>query len=102
MGKPHVHAEFICAKANGAVVQEKMNDQEIFFDMGEDDFDFVDNYEYRIKPEPVFPVTRMTQQQIKKAFHASAGETEKGWRGIANAAIRRAIEDGDVILPNKD
>jgi hypothetical protein len=47
--KPHKHAELIKAWADGAEIQYKLNG--VWYD-GFHDMSWLDNYEYRIKPEP--------------------------------------------------
>jgi hypothetical protein len=47
--KPHKHAELIKAWADGADIQYKLNG--VWYD-GFHDMSWLDNYEYRIKPEP--------------------------------------------------
>lgn len=96
MGQPHKHADIIKAWADGAEIQMRCPDFENWQDMDTPTWHEV--LEYRIKPEPPkYPQTKMTDGQLKRAFHAANGETQKGWRGIANAAIARAIEDGQVF-----
>jgi len=66
---------------------------------------FEESNEYRIKPEPVYPVTRMSDNEIEDAIRAGMEYQYVSTNvatTIANAAIRRAIQDGDVILPNID
>ena len=107
MGQPNKHAELIKLWAEGADVEQKVfkinAPSSGGISLSPDfwaDFDgkWRDDMQYRIKPEPPkYPQTKMTDGQLKRAFHAANGETQKGWRGIANAAITRAIEDGDVV-----
>ena len=55
---------------------------------------------YRVKPEPEYPMTRFTIDELHTIFDSySAGCNE--FLTLANAAIRQAILDGDVILPEK-
>jgi hypothetical protein len=101
MKKPHKLAEFIIAKANGEVVQRfaGVADGKAFFkDMEDDDWNFPLHGTFRIKPEPKSPETRMTNEELD-AVSDSAALFSK--RTIANAAIRRAIQDGDVVLPGE-
>lgn len=106
MNKPHKWAEVIKAKADGKVVQVKVGIHAgniIWQVMDDDDFFFHLNNEYRIKPEPVYPVTRMTAGELRAIFDAdtSASPFDESWIAIANATIRRAIQDGDVVLPGE-
>jgi len=53
--KPHKHAELIKAWADGAEIEERYidKDNQDFYDWVEfnGDWSYIDNYEYRIKPE---------------------------------------------------
>lgn len=100
MGKSHKWAEVIKAKADGKVVQYQGFDEK-WYQMDDDDFDFTSQSKYRIKPEPVYPKTRMSDHELSVAYHGM-NEPGIGFRILANVAIRRAIEDGDVILPSKE
>jgi hypothetical protein len=109
--KPHNHAEVIKAWADGAEIESRVAAKHLGMSWdpvstagldpkwSEDKHPvWSEKREYRIKPDQhKYPQTNMSRQEIKRAFHAADGETEKGWRGIANAAIARAIEDGQVI-----
>jgi len=111
MGEPHKWAEVIKAAADGKDVER--------FEQGvwkrKEGYYAIRNWlwgekqQHRIKPEPVYPVTRITPEEayeMLKVCVEKVGRIE--WTRaddlvlFANAAIRRAIEDGDVILPNKD
>jgi len=96
----HKHAEFIKAWADGAEIQTYHKSTSEWADTDTPYWEL--DREYRIKPKQIVPETRMTPQQLKRAFHAANGETQKGWRGIANAAIARAIADGDVKVVEKN
>ena len=54
--KPHKHAELIKAWADGAEIEERYidKDNQDFYDWVEfnGDWSYIDNYEYRVKPEP--------------------------------------------------
>ena len=54
--KPHKHAELIKAWADGATIQRKSKVDGNWWD--EDDPDWEEAYEYRIKPEQKPPVVR--------------------------------------------
>ena len=55
---------------------------------------------YRGKPEPEYPVTRLTKDELCEIY--APEETQyRGFVALANAAIKQAILDGDVILPEK-
>ena len=53
--------------------------------------------EYRIKPELEYPVTSFKDNQLEDIYTYNLD----GFRAIANLAIKQAIIDGDVILPEK-
>lgn len=100
MNKPHNQAEFIKLWAEGETIQFRTKDvlEAEWFEVTGGHY-WKDSLEYRIKPyRPNYPQTMMTASELKRAFHAANGETEKGWRGIANAAIARAIEDYQVVI----
>ena len=98
--QPHKHAVLIKAWADGAKIECK--------DGGSGEW--VDCYgpawteygEYRIKPDPVYPVTRMSGDELYLMYMHDKNKGSESVVVVVNAAIRRAIEDGDVILPNKD
>lgn len=116
MGKPHKHAEFIKAKADGETIQESLDTFDRWQDMLDNDWEFAVNRHYRIKPEPPkYPLTRMTERERWDAitaagisrFNIGTSRAEGADRlehspgdvtaAIANAAIARAIEDRQVI-----
>lgn len=103
MNKPHPQAEFIIAKANGATIQFMHDESTDWKDMEADDWDFEPGYEikFRIKPEPKYPETRMTIEEIDDIYNAENITWQKRFIKIANAAIRRSIQDGDVVLPGE-
>jgi hypothetical protein len=98
--KPHKHAEIIKAWADGAEIQ--------YYEHGW--LDCTDcpiwqvDVEYRIKPEPPkYPQTNLTDAEMQAAASPLTGLTYGArWmeeaRLLANAAIARAIEDGQVFL----
>ena len=55
---------------------------------------------YRVEPEPEYPVTRLTKDELEYYYESTFGFFE-ALRYISNAAIKQAILDGDVILPEK-
>lgn len=100
---PHVHAEVIHAFADGEQVQVR-NPRESFPKWRDAKYpDFDEACEYRIKPQA--PETRMTDDELCKIWDGVMPSQSKGkdivatsHRAIANAAIARAIADGDVVL----
>lgn len=100
MGKPHKYAEVIKAWADGGVIQ--------FRDSGGDWTDFTGTnpnwsiLEWRIKPEsPNYPKSRMTDRQLQYHMPVCTHEFISNVRRVADVAIARAIEDGQVVfVPN--
>jgi hypothetical protein len=100
MKTPHKHAEFIKAWADGEKIQFRNSASEPWTDI--DGTPVWNQFaEYRIKPEPPkYPQTKMSDQELSAAWcktsgpHGTAGVA---MRDVANAAIARAIEDGDVV-----
>lgn len=104
MNKPHPQAEFIIAKANGATIQFMHDESKDWQDMDDEDWDFEPGYEikFRIKPEPVSPATRVDVNEFRFAYNADlGGPVDSALIRVANLAIRRAIQDGDVVLPGE-
>ncbi|MDB6084674.1 MAG: hypothetical protein JWN43_2555, partial [Gammaproteobacteria bacterium] len=86
---PHVHAEVIKAWADGAAIQYRNISGSTWFDIGGDGPAWNLNWEYRVKPEKVYPVTRMTQNEMSMAFCApSPNSTDAAREALANAALR--------------
>lgn len=96
--KPHKWQKEIIALANGEPVQ--------FLSMGvwtdidpNEGWVFSANTQYRIKPEaPKWPVTRMSDAELMRCYQPISRDMGyASMRRLANAAIARACEDGDVI-----
>lgn len=102
--KPHKHADVIKAWADGAEIQTR--------DIGGtwvecNDPRWFEVSEYRTKPEPTkYPPTRMTHKELIIERGQVGYEREEiephslqaiALERVANAAIARAIQDGDVI-----
>ncbi len=94
---PHVHAQWIKAKADGETIQEQAAMSTRWVDMDVDDWSFASTRKYRIKPSA--PETRMTGPELEKVWDSEPGNYVRAFRAIANAAIARALADGDVVLP---
>jgi hypothetical protein len=101
---PHKHAEVIHAWADGAQIQWRN------YAKGEDEWSDHPNYlpppawlgtcQYRVKPEPpakVYPVTQMALEQIMDVVRTTPGQYGEAYIAIANAALRHAIDAGQVI-----
>lgn len=98
MKKPHKHAEIIKAWADGKEIEFRASDKFDFSPVRNPNPGWNYDYEYRIKPEPKYPETRMSHDELASLCEERAAFMESV-RYVANAAIRRAIQDGDVVLP---
>lgn len=95
--KPHKHAEVIKAWADGNVVQCRSNSSNGWRDVTEPSPNWHLHCEYRIKPElPKYPQTKMTDEELIDVANKADAPTAMR-RLVANAAIARAIEDGQII-----
>lgn len=112
MNKPHKWADVIKAAADGKEVQWYSDDKADWVTKpGHDAIAYwywSGCQEYRIKPEPEYPKTRMEYEDLKEHYYVFGSTTGvlSSWhsdaaRNLANAAIRRAIQDGDVVLPGE-
>lgn len=107
MPTPHIHAEVIHAFADGAKVQVRLNGAEHW---QETKFpDFCDECEYRIKPEPAapkWPQTTMTEEELAGKVSyiiqpAPGQHPGPFYASVANAALARACETGQVVPADK-
>ena len=106
MGK-HKHYDVIVAAAEGKEIQSRWDSNHPWETMGGhralNGCTWYEDHQYRIKPEVQYPCTRMTEKELRVLYDRNCGNSVHLMTSdIANAAIRRAIEDGDVILPTKD
>ena len=98
MSKAHKHAELIKKWADGAEIEYYEHG---WYSCSSPTWD--KDVPYRIKPEVQYPCTRMSEKELRTVYNRNCGNSVyRLTSDIANTAIRRAIEDGDVILPNKD
>jgi hypothetical protein len=93
MTKPHEHKDLILKWADGAEIEayDGINDKWVpattpCWDVGA---------KYRVKPVPAVE-TKMTNQDLGR-FCSTGGSWISDARDIANAAIARAIADGQVV-----
>jgi hypothetical protein len=98
---PHVHAEVIKAWADGAQIEYRPDGQQHWTLCGRAfKPSWAEEYEYRVKPERVYPTTKMAMSDFDSAL-ARAGSKESIALhvviGIANAALRHAIDAGQII-----
>lgn len=54
--------------------------------------------QYRVKPEHIYPETKMSETELCLTFQGKG--LHYGLRDIANAAIRHAIDAGQVAIPD--
>ncbi len=106
--KPHKHAELIKAWADGMQIQK----EHIDYDADENDFgntywsddnnpSWDEAANFRIKPtepEKVYPVTNYTGKELWELYMDHTGTEYKSFSKVANASIRRAIDDGQVVI----
>lgn len=101
--KPHKHAEIIKAWADGRQVQFRFSDGDEWCNRPADtELGFIDHFQYRIKPEPEFPVTNLTPDDMAEIARSTFGTWRASYIAIANAAIARAIKDGQVVIKEQD
>lgn len=91
---PHVHAEVIKAYADGAQIEFRHAPNREWEGVAQPHFDV--GTEYRIKPEPpAYPVTQMSIAELTRAYNDN--QHINGLAGIANTALRHAIDAGQII-----
>jgi hypothetical protein len=90
MAKPHKHAEFIKAWADGLEVEVQVANGQ-WADVGESPSWSVNNT-YRIKPEREYPETGLTDDELMDLWCQSGGVTQS-LRRVVNAGIKRYIQD---------
>lgn len=96
--KPHVHQALIIQWANGAKIQYRKPDELVWKDS--DTPAWVEDYEYRVKPvepERVYPETKLTGKEAWRIYKSIFGSPESGLIYVANAAVRHAIDAGQVV-----
>ena len=95
MKQPHKHAALIKAWADGAEIQylneyatvPKWEDV-----VGSPSWDT--NTQYRIKPEKEYPKSSLTNDEIFQVYADNTNENaEQSWRAIADAAVKRYIQE---------
>lgn len=98
MGKPHKFQKEIIAWANGETIQYRKNyiigmdgKEDVWHDMGSFMFE-IEMLEFRIKPNLQYPTTTLTLKEIDEIFMDN-GRGLEGCTSVANAAIRRYIDD---------
>jgi hypothetical protein len=96
--KARPHAEMIKAWADGAEIQGRVVGTEVWRDYP--DPAWVSDWEYRVKPVIAYPETGMTPDALALALQeAPAKSVALELRAVANAALRHAIDAGQVVIP---
>lgn len=96
--QPRAHHDIIVAWAGGAEIQYRKDAGMAWTDCA--DPAFVEDYEYRVKPERTYPETKMTALALKDAYDPDACigfESMAKCRNMVNAALRHAIDAGQVV-----
>jgi hypothetical protein len=98
--QPRAHHDIIIAWANGEQIQYRKDAGMAWTDCA--DPAFVADYEYRVKPAREYPQSDMSNGQLHAAFmegtgHACPSWNSAGCRAVANAALKDAIDQGQVV-----
>lgn len=89
----HKHAEVIKAWADGATIEVMVGGEWCQASTPL----WSEETPYRVKPAKVYPVTQMTEVELSKANDLHYGCS----RTVANAALRHAIDAGQVVSINE-
>lgn len=98
----HKHAAIIKAWAEDQTkaIQYRRSDSDEWLGASSPNWD--EKLQYRIKPECVYPETQMTDLDLNRAANSNQ-EYAQRWsyeaRLVANAAIRHAVDNKQVMLP---
>lgn len=96
--KPHKHAALIKEWADGATIEWTWPGDKNWSPIDACSPSWDVNIEYRVKPEKLYPESGMTEQELLKVYYISgAPSTVLQYRAIANAALRHAIDAGQVM-----
>ena len=102
MATPHKYADVIKHWAEGGTIQNFNEPDQKWIDCGPESTPiFSVHIQWRIKPKVEYPETKMHEDALIAAYDAHGQFVIDGYRSIANAAIRAAIDCGDVIIPEK-
>jgi len=99
----HKHCDAIVAWANGEQIEYRPDGQQHWTLCGHAfKPSWAEEYEYRVKPEKVYPVTQMTAQELARTqgprfITEISASFEREARSIANAALRHAIDANQII-----
>jgi hypothetical protein len=94
--KLHKWAKEIKAWADGATIQYADKEVDVWADVI--DPPWYRGGIFRIKPEIEYPQTMMSDMEIFECLGNAVHFYQHAFRNLINIAIRRAIEDGDVII----
>lgn len=94
--KPRKHHDTIVAWANGAQIQYRKPVTGAWEDTSNPAF--VDDYEYRVKPEREYPKTKMTIQELVDAYRDCGNTWDGCYTELANKVIRHAVDAGQVAI----
>lgn len=95
---PYKHAEVIKAWADGEQIEYRPDGQQHWTLCGHAfKPSWAEEYEYRVKPEKVYPVTQMTREEMDHVWCTAKGNSSSSIRAVANAALRHAIDANQII-----
>lgn len=105
MNQKHKHFDVIVAAAEGREIEWRLDEDSNWetFSSSEAFHSLAWKYgEYRIKPEPKYPETRIDDNEMQDFFDKTAHAGYLEVRHLFAAfVLRRAIQDGDVVLPEE-
>ena len=111
MTSKHKWAKEMRHWAAGGIVQHRYKSSLDWQDCHRDCVNFGSNYEFRIKPELVIPKTRITEsdynfykERIQSKLHPDHTTffmMQKVMIEVAQESLRLAVENGDLIIPEK-
>ena len=120
MRAPHKYAKEITHWLNGGAIEYKDKNDLCWHDYNPSNINrafpsgalyFIDGTEYRVKPEPEIPKTRITEsdynfykERIQSKLHPDHTTffmMQKVMIEIAQESLRLAVENGDLIIPTK-
>lgn len=92
MNKPHKHVELIKAWADGAQIQFKARSDVDWEDAKPNEaLGWIDNLEYRIKPEREYPVTSITLLKLLEIY--SCGYSTNGTKSAHDNALLNVAKE---------
>jgi len=101
MNTKHKHAEIIKAWADGEQIEMLVDHvADVWIPVAGKGLAWHEHFQYRIKPKPEYPTTLMDNDQLQKLYHTDI-VLAQSCKAFANAAIRHAIDSGQVIIAPK-